>query len=140
MNEPNLLFMKKIILLITIGLFYSFGQAQNDTKELKDFELNIRTSNEKIILESKSGSAWQKLTFSLSNLPQAIDEYGMTALENGKNKRQKSESTLADYTFTIEKTADKIILKGIQGTSWKELTYDCSNKDCASQINELGMM
>ena len=104
--------MKKIILLFAIVLFYTNVQAQTDKKELVNFEFDIQTSENQIILKSKNGSAWEKLTFSKNNLPQAIDEYGMTEMENDVNKRKKSESTLADYTFTIKKEKDKIILTG----------------------------
>ncbi|APG59832.1 hypothetical protein [Christiangramia salexigens] len=131
--------MKKIILLISIGLFYISAQAQNDSNKYENFELIIRTSNDQVVLTSKKGSAWKKLTFSTNNLPQAIDEYGMTVLENKVNKREKSEKTLADYTFILNIEKDEIILKGLEGTVWKELTFPCADNDCDSKINEMGM-
>ena len=132
--------MKKVLLLISIGLFYFSAQAQNDINKYENFELNIRTSNDQVVLISKKGSAWKKLTFSTNNLPQAIDEYGMTELENEVNKRDKSDKTLADYKFILNIEKGEIILKGLEGSVWKELTFHCTVKDCASRINEMGMM
>ena len=117
--------MKKIILLITIGLFYFSANSQNSSNKPDKFEINIRTSNDKVVLTSKNGSAWEKLTFSTNYLPQAIDEYGMTKIENEVNQRKKSESSLANFTFIITKENNKIILKGLEGTAWKELKYNC---------------
>lgn len=132
--------MKKLNLLLIIGLFYSLGQAQNNKKELENFELNIQTSDEEIILESKNGSAWRKLTFSKTDKAQAVDEYGMTEISNDKNKRQKSEKGLANYTFTIKQENGEIILDGIEGTAWTKLTFKCKNVECATDLNEMGMM
>ncbi|MFV8226108.1 hypothetical protein [Christiangramia aquimixticola] len=132
--------MKKIILLISIGLFYLSAQAQNDSNKHEKFELNIRTFNDQVVLTSKEGSAWKKLTFSTDNLPQAIDEFGMTELENDVNKRKKSDKTLADYTFILNIENGEIILKSLEGTAWKKLTFHCAYNDCASEINEIGMM
>ena len=132
--------MKKIFLLLSIGLFSSSPQAQNDSNQLEKFELNVRTTNDQVVLTSKKGSSWKKLTFTKDNLPQAIDEFGMTELENEANKTKKSDNTLADYTFLINIEKGKIILKSIEGTAWKELTFHCAYNDCASDINEIGMM
>lgn len=131
--------MKKSILLLSFSLICSLGQAQKEHRELDNFEVNLRISNDKIVLLNKKGSAWKKLTFSKTKLPQAIDEYGMTELVNGKNKRRKSEIELADYTFTIHEKDGEIILEGIEGTAWINLTYTCNKKSCGININELGM-
>ena len=131
--------MKKLILILTIGLFYSSIQAQTDKQDLDQFEIKIRTTKDKIILKCNNGSSWTKLKFPKPDHAQLIDEHGMTKLESVKNITQKSDKELSDYMFSIKLENDKVILKGLQGTAWKELTYDCKNKNCTSTINELGM-
>ncbi len=131
--------MKKLILILTIGLFYSSIQAQTDKQDLDQFEITIRTTKDKIILKSNNGSAWTKLKFPKTDHAQLIDEQGMTKLEGVKNISRKSDKELSDFLFSIKLENDKVILKGLQGTAWKELSYDCKNINCASTINELGM-
>ena len=52
--------------------------------------------------------------------PQAIDEYGMTFVNNTSTK---TDDKLADFTFTITKTDDLIFLKSVKGTAWSELKF-----------------
>ncbi len=132
--------MKKLILTLVVALIYSFCPAQNDETELRSFEIIIRVSNDNFVLESKKGSAWKKLTFSNEKIPHAIDEFGMTKLIDGQNSRKRSDEQLADFTFSLRREDDKIILKSMQGSAWKELSYDCNDKDCFIRINEMGMM
>jgi hypothetical protein len=64
-----------------------------------------------------------------------IDEFGMTQLDNvSSNKDVK----LADYLFTITKTADGIKLTGVEGTAWKELSFSLRANDKIT-IDQLGM-
>ena len=54
----------------------------NKSTDLKDFKLVIETTESGIKMESIKGSAWNDLFFNIQNdLPQAIDEYGMTRLD-----------------------------------------------------------
>ena len=131
--------MKNLIFVITIGLFCFSTQAQESRKEIDNFEIKIRTSNDKIILESNNGSAWKKLSFSNSEQAQAIDEFGMTELVNGENKKQQFENGLANYAFTIKQENGKVILTGIEGTAWTELSYKCKKVHCVTTLNEMGM-
>ncbi|MGI6756962.1 MAG: hypothetical protein ACOX32_03500 [Bacteroidaceae bacterium] len=87
-------------------------------------------------MQSDKGSAWAELSFNLAkNKSQAIDEYGMTQLEEvSTNKDPK----LADYLFIITKTKDGITLTGIEGTAWKELSFSL-RKNSRQAIDQFGM-
>lgn len=108
----------------------------NKSTDLKDFKLVIETTESGIKVESIKGSAWNDLFFNIQNdLPQAIDEYGMTRLDNVSSSK---DSNLADFLFTITRTNNRIELKGIEGTAWTDLRFSLS-KDKKQAIDQNGM-
>ena len=87
-------------------------------------------------MQGVKGSVWTNLSFDLNNdRPQAIDEYGMTAL--GKVSKDK-DSNLTDFLFTVTRTKDGILLKGIEGTAWTELKFALS-ENSSQVIDQFGM-
>jgi hypothetical protein len=87
-------------------------------------------------LYNSEGSAWTELSFTLKPyVPQAIDEYGMADL--GQQSIEK-DPKFADFLFTIMKTEKGILLKGLEGTAWTELSF--SMKEYGRQnIDQFGM-
>lgn len=82
------------------------------------------------------GSSWDLLSFTAQkDQPQAIDEYGMTTLDKVSTQKMTDK---ADYLFTITETRKGIVLKGIEGTAWKELVVKSKKKKIT--INHLGMV
>ena len=110
--------------------------AQENKSELKDFKIIVEKTDNGIKMKSNKGSAWIDLSFSLNNYrPQAVDEYGMTELENVSENK---DGNIADFLFTITKTENGIELKGIEGTAWTELKFSLAeNKKQA--IDQFGM-
>ena len=131
---------KKTCSAIIMALFFLttssglFGQEMKP--DLKDFKIIVEKTEKGIALKSKEGSAWVNLSFSLNNnLPQAVNEYGMTELNNVSEIK---DINLADFLFTITTTENEIQLKGIEGTAWTELRFPLAiNKKQA--INQFGM-
>ena len=81
----------------------------------KDFKVVIEKTETGIKMQSLNGCAWTDLSFSINtDQPQAIDEYGMTFLDSASSA---NASHLADFLFTITKTENGIVLKGIEGTA-----------------------
>lgn len=112
------------------------AQAQ-PAAELKDFTFTIEQTDNGIRLESQKGSAWINISFSSDcDAPQAIDEYGMTRLEEVDPEKDED---LADFLFTITKTATGIRLDGIEGTAWKELSFSLQPNE-KQTINQFGML
>lgn len=98
----------------------SSAQEKNST-DLKDFKIVIEKTDNGIAMKSIQGSAWIDLSFSLNDYQaQAVDEYGMTKLDNVSPGK---DSNLADFLFTISKTKNGIELKGLEGTSWTNLSF-----------------
>lgn len=110
--------------------------AQEKTAELKEFKIIVEKTDDGIKMKSEKGSAWIDLSFNLNNdRPQAVDEYGMTELNNVSENKDEN---LADFLFTITKTENGIELKGIEGTAWTELKFSLAeNKKQA--IDQFGM-
>jgi hypothetical protein len=127
-----------ILLIFTISLMgcSSLKNTEQKSSELKDFKVIVEKTDNGIKMQSVKGSAWVDLAFSLNNYqPQAIDEYGMTELE--KNSSDK-DANLADFLFTISKTENGIVLKGIEGTAWTDLTFSL-DENGRQAIDQLGM-
>jgi hypothetical protein len=101
-----------------------------------EFTITIEKVKGGFQLESSSGSAWESFWFSVQkDQPQAIDEYGMTTLDKVSTQKRTDK---ADYLFTITETRKGIVLKGLEGTAWKELVVKSKKKKIT--INHLGMV
>jgi hypothetical protein len=132
---------KSLFTKFILGAFLlTFGAGlktkENPYSDLKDFTISIEKTDKGIKMQSAKGSAWIDLGFGLPyNKPQAIDEFGMADL--GKISTHK-DTNLADYLFTITQTKDGIVLTGIEGTAWKELSFPLP-KNGKTTINQFGM-
>ncbi|RYG05240.1 MAG: hypothetical protein EOO02_04230 [Chitinophagaceae bacterium] len=104
--------------------------------ELKKFKIIIEKNASGIMLKSLKGSAWEKLSFSLDDdRPQAVDGMGMTTFKKDATGRYASAQ---DFLFTITKTKEGILLKGVKGTAWKELSFTLLNNQ-PQAIDQNGM-
>jgi hypothetical protein len=96
----------------------------------------VENTENGIKMQSIEGGAWINLSFSIKNdQPQAIDEYGLTELEKISPKK---DTNLADFLFTITKTEKGIVLKGIEGTAWTDLSFSLTEKE-KQAIDQFGM-
>ena len=103
-----------ITLFVIIASSRLMAQEKKST-DLKDFKIVIEKTKNGIKMQSFKGSAWINLTFSINNnSTQAIDEYGMTTLDQISSEK---DVNLADFLFTVSKTENGIALKGIEGTA-----------------------
>ena len=132
---------KKLISNTLIALFILTASSElvaqeKKSDDLKNFKVVVEKTDNGIKMQSLEGSAWIDLSFSINNdRPQAIDEYGMAELNKISSDK---DSNLADFLFTITKTENGIVLKGIEGTAWTELKFSLAdNKKQA--INQYGM-
>lgn len=109
---------------------------EKELSDLKDFKFLIERTEEGIKMQSIRGTAWIDLSFRLKNdKTQAIDEYGMLKLK--RFTFFKGSKTL-ELLFTISKTEHNIILKGIKGTAWTELSFPLSKNEIQA-IDQFGM-
>ena len=104
--------------------------------DLKSFKVVVEKTENGIKMQSIEGSAWVDLSFSINNdKPQAIDEYGMTELNKISSDK---DSNLTNFLFTITKTENGIVLKGIEGTAWTDLSFSLL-KNGKQAIDQFGM-
>ena len=127
-------------LLIVVFLLTASSKLiaqEKKSTDLKDFKVIVEKTENGIKMQSLKGSAWLDLSFSINNdLPQAIDEYGMTEL--GKISSEK-DTNLADFLFTVSKTGNGIVLKGIKGTAWMDLSFSLPENG-KQEIDQYGMI
>lgn len=131
---------QKIVQLLLVVAFFGSTTAmtaqEQATITLRPFKIVISQTADGLQLYSSKGSAWVEVAFSLeSDTPQAIDEYGMTTLATVATRK---DHNLADFLFTITKTENGIVLKGIEGTAWTALEFTLSNNQ-SQAIDQLGM-
>ena len=128
---PNLL----IAVFVLTASCNLLAQEKKST-DLKDFKVVVERTEIGIKMQSIEGSAQLNLTFSINNYqPQAIDEYGMTELNKISSNK---DSNLADFLFTISKTENGIVLKGIEGTAWTDLSFSLAENG-KQAIDQFGM-
>lgn len=132
---------KKLFIYALIAVFGILGTSEikaqeNNAADFKDFLVTIEKTKDGVKLYNSKGSAWTELSFTLKPyVPQAIDEYGMADL--GQQSIEK-DPKFADFLFTIMKTEKGILLKGLEGTAWTELSF--SMKEYGRQnIDQFGM-
>jgi len=106
-----------LVFLLTAGVLPQSDIATED----QDFKFIVERSNNVISLTGEKGSAWLELSFTLMNQqPQAVDEWGMTELDKGENHVNPN---LANFLITISTDGNRIIMAGLEGTTWSELTF-----------------
>ena len=129
----------KITLLVTIlvaFLTFNLKAQEKQSGTLENFQISIESTKNRIKLQSEEGSAWLSLSFNIDDYqPWAVNQFGMTKTDSSSSKK---ESKLADYLFTISKNKDKIVLKGVKGTAWKDLSFSL-RKNQKVVINQFGM-
>ena len=135
-------FRKSSIFLIIVLMWSSITTAQEiSNTELKDFQIVIDQFNvdsNKINLICNEGCAWKTLSFSLSelNIIQKVDEYGMVNSDEESKKSDNNE--LSEFLFTIRKTDNGVYLQGLEGTAWKDLSFNI-NKNRSQAVDQYGM-
>jgi len=130
------LFTKSLIAIMVLTASNEVLAQEKKSTDLKDFKIVVEKTENGLKMESLKGSAWTELTFSINNdQPQAIDEWGMTDLDKVSTNK---DSNLADFLFTITKTEDGIVLKGIEGTAWSDLSFSLSENE-RQAIDQFGM-
>jgi hypothetical protein len=121
-------------LLISTSIF---GQDEPDTTPAK-FKISIESSNKFIKLVCMEGCNWKELQYLNNNtkILQSVNRYGMIDLT--QRVALQSED-VNDFLFTIEPETNSIRLKGIEGTAWKELSFDCMEMQCTRVIDAYGV-
>jgi hypothetical protein len=130
--------MKLISFLIALIALTSTSELiaqENKSEDLKDFKIVIEKTPTGIKMQSIKGSAWLCLTYSNNNILQAIDQFGMTELNSPSSDK---DSNLADFLFTITKSERGIVLKGIKGTAWTDLSFTL-DENGKQAIDQFGM-
>lgn len=130
----------RIALVLLMTLFTIAGgnklfAGDKNPPELKDFIIIIEETEDGLMMRGAKGCAWINLSFSLKEyVPQAVDEFGMTELEDSSDTAPE----LADFLFKIIKTENGITIKGLKGTAWSELKSSL-NKNEKVVITQTGV-
>ena len=124
-------------MLTLCGLQPAFSQS-NTTPEIASFLILVETTDDGFKLACEKGCAWKTLTFSLNPYkPQAIDQWGMTSLEEHRNAAK--DPGLDDFLFTIQKNdKNKVTLEAVAGTAWKKLGFQDPARQTREYINAYG--
>lgn len=124
-----------LALILTSATLFS----QDEIAELPaEFNIVIESSKKNIKLVCLQGCNWKELHYrnTSANILQAVNRYGMIDL----TQREVMQSdNVNDFLFTIETSANSIRLKGMVGTAWKELSFDCIDLQCKRVINANGV-
>ena len=104
--------------------------------ETSEFILLVENTKDGIKLTSNEGCAFTTLTFTLrEGQVQEIDQFGMRSA----NDKVVKDKSLASFRFTVKKTKDGFAFEGIEGTSWKKLSFTCP-VNTSQLIDQNGMI
>ncbi len=121
------------ILLFSLTFNCSTNTNQED---LEAFKFSIQNTEDGVVLKGINGTGWKNLSFTLkNNQTQAVDEYGMTEVVNQNHEKLEE---LSDFLFTVTKKENALLLKGIKGSDWTELSFT-TNGNQAQMVDESGM-
>ena len=101
--KPKPTFKSLLFRLLIAGTLVTLSSEiiaqEQGSPDLKDFKITIEKTDNGLEMHSSEGSAWINLSIKLAkDTPQAIDEYGMTGLDNVSPNK---DSNLAEFLFTI---------------------------------------
>lgn len=130
-------FIRLTVLALIVTSTTLFSQEQIEEVPV-EFNIRIESSKKAIKLVCLQGCNWKELHYrtTSANILQAVNRYGMIDL----TQRDVMQSEYVnDFLFTIETSANSIRLKGMEGTAWKELSFDCLDLQCKRIINAYGI-
>jgi hypothetical protein len=127
--------LKSLLMLCILLACYSPINAQQTGEDLKDFEISMERTGNKIIMSCSEGCAWKNLSFSNYKESQLINQYGMTKLTE---KASDNDPESAEFLIQISKTADGLELKGLRGTAWIDLDFSLKENQ-KQMVNQFGM-
>lgn len=130
-------FIVALLVILRIGASNAaFSQTKVETQSSK-FLILVETTDDGLKLTGQQGCAWNELWFTVKqDKPQAIDQYGMTALNKNKPTEDKD---LANFLLIIKKTKEGVSLEGKKGTAWSNLNFSCPTGKCYQYIDFNGM-
>jgi len=100
--------------------------SHNAGTDAIDFVLFVEKNDNTITLKCTKGCDWGDLKLDVKkNQILAIDEFGV---KNGTVADNRKGANLADFLISVERVANGINLKGIQGTNWTDLNFDFKNQ------------
>ncbi len=129
-----------LILLISVAVILGTIIAFHLTTEISNdgpfpFEMSLVYEDDHFQLECIEGCTWTSVGFS-----------GTTNFVNQDGTGQRSAAIFpgirreADYLFVVSTENDTIILKGLKGTRWNQLSMSCpSENECRFTFNHLGI-
>jgi hypothetical protein len=132
----NKLILNSFIVVFILTANSGLYAQEKKVNDLDFFKIILEKTDNGIKLICEKGCAWKELTYSINEFKsQAIDEYGMTDLIINSSIK---DANLTDFLFTLIKTKEGIILKGVKGTAWIDLKFSLS-KNQKQAIDQMGM-
>lgn len=124
--------------IFILGVSSQVSAQEEDNNDLTEFLIKIEATKSHIKLNCVTGCDWKELQYTTTsaNLMQAINRSGMADLTE-RDLLREADST--DFIFLIERTNIGLTLKGLEGTAWKELSFNCPEGECIQMIDQMGM-
>ena len=102
---------KNLILMLSFFMISLLHAQQNEPK----FEIKFFNDRGSIVLICEKGCSWKSLRIKTDDF--LINQHGMV------NKLNNEDINNSDFLLSLEKKSNKLYLKALKGTQWKELTF-----------------
>jgi len=137
LKQPSLIIGMGLFILLIVGISPNLVAQNAKPTKSNWFQILVETTGTKIKLTGKKGCSFKELTFNAElNKTQSIDEDGIVPLETTKTE---GITKLRTFLITITKTKEGLNFEGLEGTSWKKLSFQCTENKCFQIIDEKGM-
>jgi len=132
-----------VVVILVITVFIVLLRTNANAKFLEEYSSNsstflliIENTTNGIKITSTKGCAFKELAFPLQEgQTQEIDQFGM----RNPNDKVDEDDALASFRIAIQKTKSGLALEGIEGTSFKKLSFSC-RVGRRQLINQNGML
>ena len=127
-----------IIAVMGAGCASPSTQLAQSVSEPEHFRIEVGFTAEEIVLKCTRGCAWTDLAWGPVGPAfdaVAVDNFGMTSPSRDLQNR---DTDFAAFLFTIQRTENGVQLRGVEGTSWTELSWGCAS--CSVAVDRRGMV
>ncbi len=131
-------FSKTVLSIFAITVILLAGCGQKETKKEKiGFKIQIESNVDGIKLIGKEGCAFTELYFTLTQ--DKVEKFNQNGMVIEENAEIENAENISNFLITIVKSNEEITLSGLEGTSWKSLSFSCPELGCTQLIDENGM-
>jgi hypothetical protein len=130
-------------ILFALILASTASMAQRQDLQHFELEVNLQNDNGLTIRKHIGVTDWDKVSYADSdNDTHTLNHRGLDSdpYTSYPVTDSAKDAAYTPFKFTIKRTGNLVMLVGIRGTAWKDLSFVLPDKNAHAFINEYGMV